>query len=123
MNLFTSHTRPNGPADEPPVLVREGFSWGACIFGALWLVAWRAWLPALLTFAVAVLVGALGRAVESAAPLLGLALLQGLLCPDLLRWSLARRGYVAGPVVAGPGREAALLRLLDAGAAPGLRPG
>ena len=110
MKLFTTHVRPG----EPPLLVREGFSGAAFWFGAWYLAVARAWVPAALTMAVALLTLALVRQTGTAAPLLGLAVLQGLLCPDLRRWSLARRGYVRGPVVAGADRDAALARLLDA---------
>ena len=110
MKLFTSHVR----AGEPPVLVREGFSGAGFWFGAWYLAAMRAWVPAALTLAAALLTLTLVRLTGTAAPLLGLAVLQGLLCPDLRRWSLARRGYASGPVVAAADRDAALARLLDA---------
>ncbi len=42
--------RPRRPG---PVLVREGFSWGAFLFGPFWLLAHRLWLPALLWFVAA----------------------------------------------------------------------
>jgi hypothetical protein len=108
--VFTSHVR----AGEAPVLVREGFSWAALLFGALYLAVRRAWIAAGLTLAVFLLTLALCRLVHDGAPLLGLAVLQGWLCPDLLRWNLAVRGYADGPVVAAPDRDQALGRLLDA---------
>ena len=45
MRFWTAHVR-QGTA---PVLVREGFSWGALLFGPIWLAAHRAWIPAVLT--------------------------------------------------------------------------
>jgi hypothetical protein len=108
--VFTSHVR----AGEAPVLVREGFSWAAFLLGALYLAVRRAWIAAGLTFAAFLLTLALCRVVHDGAPLLGLAVLQGLLCPDLVRWNLSVRGYSAGPVVAAPDRDQALGRLLDA---------
>ncbi len=113
MIVFTSHSRPDARDEELPVLVREGFSWAACLFGALWLASGRAWIAAALNMASFLLVLTVGRLLHSAAPLLGLAVLQGFVCPDLLRWNLARRGFVPGPVVAGVGEDAALQRLLD----------
>ncbi len=110
MKLFTSHAR----TGEPPILVREGFSGAAFWFGALWLAAHRAWTAAALTMAAALLTLALCRLAGSGIPLLGLFTLQGLICPDLLRWSLAQRGFQEGPVVAAPDQDMALRRLMDA---------
>ena len=42
-----------------PVLVREGFAWGALLFGPLWLAAHRAWIPAALALAAGILILAL----------------------------------------------------------------
>jgi len=108
--LYTSHARPGAA----PVLVREGFSRAACVFGAIYLAWRRAWLGAAAVMVVFLLVLGLCRLLHSGLPLVGFAVLQGLLCPDVLRWSLERRGYTAGPVVAAGDPEAALVRLLDA---------
>lgn len=108
MRVFTSHLR----ADRMPLLVREGFSWGAFLFGFLYLAANRAWIPAVLNLAALLLAVALGRATGSGAPLLGLALLQGFLGRDLVRWGLSRRGFSPGPVVAGADHDLALAKLL-----------
>ena len=42
MKLYSAHLK----ADAEPVLVREGFAWGALIFGPLWLAVHRAWIAA-----------------------------------------------------------------------------
>ncbi len=110
MKLFTTHLRPG----QPPLLVREGFSGAAFWFGAFWLAAGRAWVPAGLTMAAFLLTLALCRWSGTMAPLVGLAVLQGLICPDLQRWSLDRRGFARGPVVTGGDVDQALARLLDA---------
>ena len=110
MKLFTTHLRPG----QPPLLVREGFSGAAFWFGALWLAAGRAWVAAGLTMAAFLLTLALCRWSGNGAPLAGLAVLQGLICPDLRRWSLDQRGLKRGPVVAGADVDQALARLLDA---------
>ena len=55
MTFYTAHLKP----DAEPVLVREGFSWGALVFGPLWLAAHRAWLLAALALAGYVLIAAL----------------------------------------------------------------
>ncbi len=112
MIVFTSHVPPPARTARLPVLVREGFSWAAAIFGWLWLLAQGAWGPALLVLAGALLAAKLGAMSHSAAPLLALFLVQGMFGRDLVRWWLGLRGWrEAGPVVA-PSHDAALLRLL-----------
>jgi hypothetical protein len=109
MKVFTSHERPA----EPPVLVREGFSWAAFFFGFLYLAIHRAWIQSALNLAALLLVLALCRGLHTGAPLLGLAILQGLCARDLLRWNLAQRGFVEGPVIAGADTDQALGRFID----------
>ncbi|MEJ0045496.1 MAG: DUF2628 domain-containing protein [Rhodospirillales bacterium] len=108
MKVFTTHLRQG----EVPVLVREGFSIGAALLGWLWLLWQRAWIPAALVFAIDLVAARLTTPPWGAAVLLGLLLLQGLLGRDLVRWSLARRGFAQGPVVAAQDEDAALARLL-----------
>ncbi len=110
MKLFTTHLR----AGQPPLLVQEGFSGAAFWFGAFWLAVGRAWIAAGLTMAAFLLTVALCRVSGTLAPLAGLAVLQGLVCPDLRRWSLDQRGFARGPVVLGRDVDQALARLLDA---------
>jgi hypothetical protein len=108
MIVFTSHVKPR----QMPILVREGFSWGAALFGWIWLLFQGAWVPALLVLAGAVAALKLGSVTQSAAPLIGLFLVQGVFGRDLVRWWLGLRGYTqAGPVAAAT-QDAALLRLL-----------
>jgi hypothetical protein len=108
VTTYTSHLKPN----VTPLVVREGFSWWAALFGWLWLLVNAAWIPAILLFAASVAVGRLVTALQSPAPVLGLMLLQGLFGRDLLRWGLARRGFVPGPVVEAASQDSALVRLL-----------
>ncbi len=109
MRFFTTHLREG----RPPVLVREGFSGAAFWFGAFWLAASGAWIAAGITMAAALLVFVLAQATGAGVLLLAFATLQGLLCPDFLRWNLAKRGYQPGPVVAARDPDLALQRLLD----------
>jgi hypothetical protein len=104
MRFYTVHLRPGAE----PVLVREGASIAAALFGPLWLALNRAWVPA----AIVVLAAVLAIALPSAVPAVGLAALLGLLGNDLRRWDLDRRGYVLLHVVAATGQDAALQRLL-----------
>jgi len=110
VRVFTAHLRPAAA----PVLAKEGFSWGALLFGGVWLLARGAWAEGAIALSAAVLIGALipgpaGDVLEA-----GLAVALGLSGWDVVRASLARRGYVLAHVVAARDAEAALLRLLDA---------
>lgn len=109
MRVWSVHTR----AETAPVLVREGFSWGALCFGPIWLFAHRAWIAGVLTLCAGVL--AL-LAPEPFAPVLltGLAWLTGVFGTDMIRWSLARRGFVLVHVVAAASEDAAFARLMAA---------
>jgi hypothetical protein len=94
-----------------PVLVREGFSWGAFLFGPAWLLTHRLWLAALLWLA-AVPAAALLLPAGAAAGLPVLQFLLGCQARDLLRRALARRGYAEAHVVAERDGERALARLI-----------
>ena len=93
-----------------PALVREGWSWGAALFGPFWLAGQRAWWPAVGWAVLWVVLGAVGSWILAVA----LAWIAGLVGWDLVRWSLGRRGYVLAHVVAGRNGDAALARLLAA---------
>ncbi len=109
MRFWTAHVRPG----TRPELVREGFSWGACFFGALWLLAQRAWICAVLDLALGILTLALTDGGTRVVLVAALAIGQGLLGQDLVRWSLDRRGYTLAHVIAARDDEAALARLLQ----------
>lgn len=108
MKVWTAHLRD----DAEPVLVREGFAWGALFFGPLWLAFHRAWIPAILAFAADLLIGFLIREPFSAVLGFGLSILLGLLGHDLRRWSMENRGYLLMHVVAARDETEALGRLL-----------
>ena len=109
MKVWTAHERPHAV----PVLVREGFSFGALFFGPFWLAAQRAWLPAggvlLLTILLLLI-----QPPASIVLVLGLALLVGFSGRDLVRWSVARRGYLESNVVTGRNQDEAYAKLLAA---------
>ena len=110
MKTFTAHLKPG----RPPILVRESWSWGAFLFGPLWLIAHRAWIPAVMDVAATiVLLAALPDSVQGPA-LFGLAVILGLLGRDMVRWSLNRRGYTLAHVLAARDEDGALGRLLTA---------
>lgn len=110
MRTYTAHLKPQ----RPPVLMRDGWSWGALIFGPLWLLSMRAWIPALLESAALALLFTLAPQPLWRPALLGLALINGLLGRDMVGWALGRRGYAIEHVVLAPDQDAALLRLFTA---------
>ncbi len=110
MKSFTAHIKP----DRPPVLLPDGWSWGAAIFGPLWLLIHRAWIPALLFAAVIVLVQVFASPELALVLGLGFGVLSGLLGQDAVRWSLERRDYLLAHVLVARDEEGALARLLQA---------
>lgn len=118
MHVWTVHVPPltdsmGRPSRRAPVLLREGFSWGAFLFGPFWLAANRLWLAAALWFvaaAAAVFLASVGGA--PAVP--ALQFLLGCHARDLRRRALARRGYAHSHVVAERDEEHALARLIAA---------
>ena len=97
------------------MLVREGFSWGALLFGPIWLLVQRAWIPAALAWCV--WIG--GRAAARTAGrrwccwrCIGCS---GLVGRDLLRWSLGLRGFLLEHVVAATNEDAALAACWSSG--------
>ena len=109
MKFWTAHIR----ASAAPVLVREGFSWAALLFGPLWLAAHRVWIPAALAVAAAVLIVLSLRGDVAGWVLIALVLLLGLSGHDLRRWSLDHRGYLQTQVIAARNETEALQRLLE----------
>nr|WP_294555017.1 DUF2628 domain-containing protein [uncultured Rhodopila sp.] len=110
MKLYGAHLK----ADAEPVLVREGFSWGALIFGPLWLAAHRAWIAAGLSFAAFVCIALLAPQPAGAILSAGLAIVLGLIGNDLRSNALEQRGYTLLHVLAARGRDEAWMRLIAA---------
>jgi hypothetical protein len=108
VRTYTAHLRDS----RPPVLVREGFAWGAFFLGPIWFALHRAWVAAAIDFALGVLAVALVHGEARPVLLLALAVLQGLFGNDLRRVALSRRRFVLAHVVAARDRDAALARLL-----------
>jgi hypothetical protein len=110
MKIWTAHEKPNAL----PVLVREGFSFGALFFGPIWLAVHRTWLPAGAMVVLTLLILLLTHPPASIILVLGLALLAGFSGRDLVRWSVTRRGYLETTVVTGRNQYDAHARLLQA---------
>lgn len=109
MKFWSAHVR----AGTAPVLVREGFSWGALLFGPIWLAVHRAWIPAAISLAAFVIIGFTTHDVVQAALLTALIVSLGLSGYDLRRWSLDQRGFLLAQVVTGRSELDAMARLLE----------
>ena len=117
MKTYTLHLPSDAvPGDaealERAVLVRDGFSWGAFFFTALWFFAHRLWLAGLgiLVLLVAFDLGLAALGVQPAAATLAhllLSVLIGLEANSLRRWTLRRLGRPAVDVVAASDRDEA----------------
>jgi hypothetical protein len=107
VRVWTAHFRD----DAAPVLLREGFSWGALFFGPLWLAAHRAWIPAALGLAAFILVVALAPRSVAWIGVAALMWLHGLSGRDLCHWSAAQRGFMLRHVLVGRTEAEALDRL------------
>ncbi len=102
-----------GNAARPPVLVREGFAWGAFLFGPFWFAAFRCWPEAAIMLALTI-----GSAFlpGQAAPvtLLALHVLAGFEARDAVRRRLARHGRPEVAVVIASDLDLAWYRLAEA---------
>lgn len=110
MNVWTAHEKPHAS----PVLIREGFSFGALFFGPIWLAAHQAWLPAGGALVLTLLILLLTHPPASIILVIGLAALLGLSGRDLVRWTVTRRGYLETTIVTGRDQYDARARLLAA---------
>ncbi len=104
MRTWTAQTR----ADVAPVLVVEGSSFWAFLFGPIWLAWHGAWIFAALGLLLDVAVGMWAPLYVS----LGLAMLYGLFGNDLRRLALEWRGFTLVQVIAARDADAAFARLL-----------
>ena len=108
MKIYTALLK----ADAEPVLVKEGFSWGALLFGPLWLAAHRAWIGAAISLAAGVMIAVLAPEPGGTILEVGLALILGLIGNDLRCWALENRGYLLVHVLAAASLDDAFTRLL-----------
>ena len=109
MRLYTALLK----SDAEPVLVREGFAWGAMFLGPLWLAAHRAWIAAALSLAAYVAVAALVPEPARFLVACGLAVILGFTGHDLRRWALEHRGYLLVHVIMARSKDEAFARLLS----------
>src|SRR6478672_4603582 len=96
MRILSVHLpRGSGVAARPsraPVLVREGFSWGAFLFALPWLLLHRMWLEAIGYLGLVLLLAAFVPEAAALPVALALQFLVGAEAQDLRRAALARRG-------------------------------
>ncbi len=109
MRTYTAHLHPA----RPPVLVREGWSWGALLFGPLWLARHASWIVAALSLAALFLACLLPPPPLRPVLAFGVFLFGGALGNDLRRWELGLRQFRLAHVVAGRSLDEAWLRLLS----------
>ena len=117
MRVYTVHLKPGGDA-ESAVLVKEGFSWPALLFGPLWSLYRRLWLATLLWVVALIVLTAAARIGPNAAMVCGAAwtafgILFACEANDLRRRKLARTGWREAGVVGGAGQDAAVRRFAD----------
>ena len=113
MRVWTVHTASAAIPARAPVLVREGFSWGAFLFGPVWLLLHRLWLAALLWVVAALALVLLLPGPAGVVAVLAGQFLLGCHAPDLRRWGLRRRGYDGVHLVAERDEDRAVARLLE----------
>lgn len=111
--------RPAAERAERFVFIRDGFSWGAFLFGPLWMLYRRLWLV-LLAYVVVLAAVYFGLRAAGVGPdsrmLVGIliALLIGFEAPTLRRFTLVRRGWRELATVTGDDIEEAERRFFDA---------
>jgi hypothetical protein len=124
MAVYTVHEPPlrrgeSTPDPERFVFVRDGFSFAAFLFGALWMLWHRMWL---VFFGYVIVAGGLEavltqlRASTGLRVVIGLmiALLTGFEAPTLRRFTLARRKWSNVGIIVGDNLDSAEQRFFDA---------
>ena len=107
MRIWTAHTREFHKA----VLVPEGFSTGALLFGPFWLAAHRAWIAAGIALAAYLFVWLLFDGTVLPILLGGIAVALGFSGYDLVRAALRFGGYDETQILAAQDETGALARL------------
>ena len=121
MRFYSLHVKKaDGPART--LLVKDGFSWPAFIFGPMWLAWKRMWRELAVFIAFFALAALLRHAAPQFGGWLGLlaSLLLGFEGNGLYGRALARRGYIETGVIAARELDEAELRLARELAANGI---
>lgn len=104
MKVYTTHCLPNAPR-EHALFIKDGFSWPAFLFPAIWFIIKRLWLALALYILAVAVISATASATDLSGGsvfviLLGLNLILGFEANKLNRRALARRGFAEeGPFV------------------------
>ena len=122
MRAYTAYRRllgANGRAETQ--VIRDGFVWGAFLFGPLWAVARARWMAAAALAAgwlvAGVLAGLAGEPPAAAGFWLIAALWSGFSARDLEAWSLESQGWSTADVVLAPSLVEAEARMIASDAA------
>lgn len=122
MRAYTAYRRwlgANGRAETQ--VIRDGFVWGAFLFGPLWAVACARWMAAAALSAgwlvAGVLAGLAGEPPAAAGFWLIAALWGGFSARDLEAWSLENQGWSTADVVLAPSLVEAEARMIASDAA------
>ena len=121
MRAYTAYRRWLGRSGEAETqVIREGFVWGAFLFGPLWAVFRRRWLAAIALAAgwivAGVLAGLAGNPGVSAGISLLASLWAGFTARDLEAWSLEKQEWSTADVVLAPSLVEAEARMIAADA-------
>lgn len=116
LKRYTVHHKEG--AEDSTLFIREGFSVWAFLLGFIWLFYHRAWAPALLTFAVALLLRFLevnGYASELTLSVISLGMQYWIGCDarDWQREALERRGWRFSDIVVEESEERAEMRYFE----------
>ena len=119
MRVYTVHVPPFSHRESDPVLIKEGFSWPAFLFGPLWMLIHHLWLAFVVLVVITILLSVAADAfglgqVPQAIVSLAIAVLVGAHGNDMRRRGLTRRGYRDGGVVAARNMDEAITRFFDA---------
>ena len=124
MRTYSVHIRRHGlDFDRDVVVVKEGFSWPACLFNIFWALWHRYWLAAIALFmiplGIAIITNVIGLApVGQTALSMGWSVIVGMLANDVRRYYLDRDGFVEDGITAGKSPDDALYDYLRDTATP-----
>lgn len=119
MKVYSIHLKPGAlEPDRNALVIKEGFSWPAFLFGPFWALWNRLWVIFAILAGVyaAVTIAFALFPVNSAAEIAvtgAIAILIGLNANDWRRSSAARRGWRTEGLAAAPDRDTALRRYFD----------
>ena len=124
MRTYSVHIRRHGlDFDRDVVVVKEGFSWPACVFNIFWALWHRHWLAAIALFmiplGIAIITNVIGLAPAGQTALsMGWSVIVGMLANDVRRYYLDRDGFVEDGITAGKSPDDALYDYLRDTATP-----